>query len=184
MSSGSQLFEPTAETPFSTSEGPHWYAIQTRPRNEKMVARQLQYQGVMTFLPLDTQVHRWSDRRKLVQLPLFPGYAFVHVLLSPETRLRVLHTESVVSFVGIRGAGTPIPDEQIGDVQMLLANNVPFAPCPFIRLGQRVRIRGGSLDGMEGILVARNSDQSLVVSVELIQRSLAIRIDGYDLETI
>ena len=80
----------------------NWYAVQTRSRHEKMVARQLESQGFATFLPLTTQLRQWSDRRKLVELPLFPGYTFVRMVYQPEQRLRVLSTEGIVSFVGMQ----------------------------------------------------------------------------------
>ncbi len=161
-----------------------WYAIQTRPRHEKKAAAELQNKGVVTFLPLYTEIHRWSDRRKLVEMPLFPCYAFIHMVPSDEVTLRVLRTTGVLGFVGIRGQGLPIPDNQIEDVRKLLACRVPFSPYPFLRAGQRVRIRGGSLDGIEGVLVARKGDRSFIISVELIQRSLAIRIEGFDVEAL
>ena len=162
----------------------NWYAIQTRSRHEKQVARQMEWQGILTFLPLTTQLHRWSDRRKLVQVPLFPGYAFVHVPSAPEERLRVLRTEGVLRFVGTRGQGTPIPKAQIEDIKTVLSSNVPCASHPYLMVGKRVRIRGGSLDGVEGILVSQSEGRKLVISVEPIQRSLSIHIQGYDLERV
>lgn len=160
------------------------YALRTYPRHEKKVAAQLVNKGLTTFLPLLSQTHRWSDRRKVVQVPLFPGYAFVRIVATAEACLPVLRTAGVVSFVGISGRGIPIPDKQIEDIQTVLAHNVPCVLYPFLRAGQRVRIRGGCLDGIEGVLVARNSDRSLVMSVEPILQSLAIRIEGYDVEII
>lgn len=168
----------------SALEQLQWYAIQTYSRHEKKVATQVQEKGIYTFLPLVTQVHRWSDRRKIVQVPLFRGYVFVQIVCSAEIRLCVLQTAGVARFVGIQGRGIPIPDKQIESIRTLLEQDVPFAPYPFLRVGQRVRIRGGSLDGIEGILVAKNSDRSLVVSVDLIRRSLAIRVAGYDVEAV
>jgi transcription antitermination factor NusG len=148
-----------------------------------MVATQLAGSGVNTFLPLVTHVHRWSDRRKAVQLPLFPGYAFVRIIPSAEERVRVLRVDGVVSFVGVQGEGTPIADAEIEDIHRLL-KNVPCTSYPFLKVGQRVRIRGGCLDGIEGILVARNNSRSLVISVEPIQQSLAIRIDEYEIQPL
>jgi transcription antitermination factor NusG len=78
--------------------------------------------------------------------------------------------------------GVPIPEEQIQAVQAILKDKVPFVPHPFLSVGQKVRIRGGSLDGLQGVLVSLNGDRSLIVSVETIQRSIAIRIAGYQLE--
>ena len=164
--------------------GTKWYAVQTRSRHEKMVARQLERQGFATFLPLTSQLRQWSDRRKLVELPLFPGYAFLQMVYEPEERLRVLGTEGIVSFVGVHGQGMPIPDKQIEHIQTLLAANVPFESYPFLKVGQRVRIRSGSLNGTEGILVGQEGDRMLVISVELIQRSVSIRLQGYEVEPI
>jgi transcription antitermination factor NusG len=162
----------------------NWYAIQTRSRHEKMVAQQLQSQGIITFLPLSSEMREWSDRQKLVEFPLFPGYAFVRLVYGPEERLRVLRTEGVVNFVGTGGQGIAIPDKQIEHVQTLLANKVPFESYPFLKAGQRVRIRGGALNGTEGILVRQDADRMLVISVELIQRSLSIRLQGYEVEAV
>jgi transcription antitermination factor NusG len=186
MSCPQQPWEPALALPVSAPAAgePRWYAIQTRARHEKMVTLRLQDKGVTTFLPQVTQIHRWSDRRKLVQLPLFPCYAFVHVAPSVRTRLAVLETSGLIGFVGIHGVGIPIPDKEIEDIKTLLAHDGDCAPYSFLKLGRRVRIRGGCFDGVEGILVAKKSDRSLVVSIDLIQRSVAIRIDGYDVEEI
>jgi transcription antitermination factor NusG len=162
----------------------NWYAVQTRSRHEKMVARQLERLGFATFLPLTSQVRQWSDRRKLVEMPLFPGYAFLRMVYQPEERLRVLGTEGIVSFVGMHGQGMPIPDKQIEYIQTLLSAKVPLESYPFLKVGQRVKIRSGSLNGTEGILVGQESDRMLVISVELIQRSVSIRLQGYEVEPV
>jgi transcription termination/antitermination protein NusG len=162
----------------------HWYALYTRARHEKAVAALLQQKGMTVFLPLFSRVHRWSDRSKTVQVSLFPGYTFVRVIATPESCVRVLQTPGVVGFVGTGRRGVPIPDKQIADVQTVLAQNIPCAIFPFLRVGQRVRIRGGCLDGIEGLLVAFKGDRSLVISVDSILQSLAIRIEGYDIEIL
>ena len=159
-----------------------WYAIQTRQQFEKKADWQLRRKGIETFLPLLRQVHQWSDRRKLVEIPLFAGYEFVHLQLSAETRLRVLETPGVFGFVGFQRGATPIPAGQIEALQRLLRNDANCTIRPFLRNGQRVRIRGGALDGVEGIL--QENDKNLVISIECIQRSIAIRIEGYDLEAV
>ncbi|MBI3669125.1 MAG: UpxY family transcription antiterminator [Acidobacteria bacterium] len=161
-----------------------WYALRTYPRHEKKVHAQLRQKGVTTFLPLVSEVHRWSDRKKTIQIPLFPGYAFVRLEATVHNRLYVLRTAGVVGFVGNGGTGLPIPDNQIEDIQKVLAHNIPCVLYPFLRVGQRVRIHSGCLEGLEGILVTCNSDRSLVVSVEAIHQSLAIRIEGYDVEIL
>jgi transcription antitermination factor NusG len=98
--------------------------------------------------------------------------------------LIVLRTEGVIGFVGVRGEGTPVRDAEIESVRLLLSRGVPFAAYPFLKIGQRVRIRGGSLDGVEGVIVGDKGDRKLVISVELIQRSVAITVEGYDLEPV
>ena len=166
------------------TEAAQWYAIRTRSRHEKMVADQLERQGIEGYLPLVKRTHKWSDRMKEVELPLFSGYHFVRVVLSSRDRLRVLQTHGVAGFVGVNGCGTAIPDSQIQDIKTLLSSKVAFEEKPFLRIGQRVRVRGGALDGVEGILSAQNDDRSLVISLEPIQRSLCVRIQGYTVEPI
>ena len=159
-----------------------WYAVQTRPRFEKKIASQLQEKGIEVFLPLISAKHQWSDRKQLVHTPLFPSYVFVRIDALLDTRVSVLRTNGVHGFVGLRGTGTAIPDDEIYAVQTLMERRVSFAPHPFLRVGQRVRVRGGSLDGIQGILTAVNGDESLVLSVDLIERSLVMRITGFDVE--
>ena len=161
-----------------------WYAVRTRSRHEKLVARQLENQGIESFLPVVTQTHKWSDRRKQVETPLFSGYAFLRMIHSSEERVRVLRTQGVVNFVGIHGTGTPIPDHQIDDVKTLVASRIPYEERPFLHIGQRVRVLGGALDGIQGILVAENGDRSLVISVDPIHRSLCVRVAGYDVQAV
>jgi transcriptional antiterminator NusG len=159
-----------------------WYAIHTVARHEKRVAQQLQENGVLTILPLMQQIRQWSDRRAKTEVPLFSCYAFVRTVRTVEERLKVLRTPGVLGFVGSERIGTPIPDEEIENLQTAIREKIAFAVHPFLKVGKRVRIRGGSLDGMEGILVGHAGDKRLVVSVELLQRSVAIRVEGYDVE--
>jgi len=177
---------PTISAPpaSAVASQPHWYAIHIRAKHEKHVAKHLQHLGIPTFLPLVNEVHRWSDRSKTVQVPLFSCYAFVNLPPVLELRAKVILTEGVLRFVGSRGEGTPIPDTEIENVRTLLESAARYSACPFLNVGQRVRVRGGALDGIEGILVARNSSRTLVISVEPIQRSLAVSLDDYHVEAI
>jgi transcription antitermination factor NusG len=161
-----------------------WYAVQTMARHEKRVAAQFEEKHVCTFLPLLGQIHRWSDRRVKVEVPMFSCYAFVRMVQTVEERLKVLRTPGVLGFVGSERQGTSIPDEQIESLRKAISENIPCFPHPFVSVGKRVRIRGGSLDGIEGILVRQGGDQSLVVSVELLHRSVSIRVEGYDIELV
>lgn len=161
-----------------------WFAIQSRPRHEKKVNSSLIDRGISSFLPLHREKRRWSDRQKWIELPLFSQYLFVRVPGSAESRVQVLQTPGVVQFVGAPGRGTPIPDEQIESLQSIVAHRIPLMPHEFVQVGERVRIRGGALDGIEGVLSAVRSDRSLVISVDLVQKSVAIRIDGFEVERV
>ena len=181
--SGVAVCQPTPD-PAGMIGSSRWYAIHTRARHEKTVLMRLQQQGITAFLPTITEVRRWSDRRKCVEFPLFSCYAFVHLPWVPELRAKVVRTDGVLGFVGFGSGAIPIPDVEIQNIRTLLHSMVPYTPYPFLKIGQRVRIRGGALDGVEGILLARNGSNSLVISVEPIQRSLAFRIDGYSVEAV
>jgi len=162
-----------------------WYAVMTRARHEKAVEYRLRDRGVTTFLPTVTEIHRWKDRKKEVELPLFGCYLFVKVMPTNEDRQRVLSTDSVLGLIGnTQGLGTAIPDEQIDAVRILVTHKLPWSSHPFLKIGQRVRIRSGALEGIEGILQARKGDRKLIISVDAMQRSLAIQVEGYDLESI
>jgi transcription antitermination factor NusG len=162
----------------------NWYAIHTMAKHEKWIARQLEEKRILTFLPLVLEVHRWSDRRVIVEVPLFGCYAFVRIPLRSEERLKVLRIPGVLGFVGSDRQGTPIPDIQIENLRAAIREKIPCAAHPFISVGQRVRIRGGSLDGIEGIFIREGGEQTVVVSVELLQRSVAIRVEGYGIEAV
>lgn len=148
------------------------------------MADEIHRKGICAFLPLVTRVNRWSDRNQEVALPLFPGYVFVYTTPDAEARVSVLRTNGVAHFVGSQGRGTPIPDKQIDNIRIILDQKIPFEPYPYLEVNQRVRIRGGALEGVEGVLVAKNADHSLLVSIDLIQRSVLVRVTGYELEKV
>jgi transcription antitermination factor NusG len=164
-------------------QGEQWYSIQTRYRFERKVTNQPQRKGLHTFLPLLQEFHHWSDRRQPVYIPLFSGYTFVRFDLSAGVRMELLHTEGVMGVISVRGVATPIPAKQIDDLQQLLSQKVPCSLHAFLKAGQKVRIRGGCLDGLEGIL-EECGEKSLVISIDSIQRAVAITIEGYELEMI
>jgi transcription antitermination factor NusG len=161
-----------------------WYAIRTRSRHEKVATRELEVQGIPVFLPLATSVRQWSDRKTKVEMPLFPGYAFVRVDFLSSDRVRVLQATGVVSFVGPKPAEAAIPEEQIESIRTILLRKIPVEEHPFLTLGQRIRVRSGSLNGVEGILVAVKGMRTLVISVEPIQRSVSINLEDYEVETV
>jgi transcription antitermination factor NusG len=169
---------------FLANQELRWYALHTRARHERMVEHRLREHGMETFLPVVQEVHRWSDRKKKVEVPLFGCYVFVHCALLPEDRTVVHRIDSVFGFVGARGVGLPIPDEQIESVRTVLGQAAIWRSHPFLKAGQRVRVRGGALDGIEGVFLSENGDHSLIISIDAIQRSMAVRIDGYDIEPL
>lgn len=160
-----------------------WFTVQTRYRFEKKVSAQLSSKGMEVFLPLRKENRAWSDRTKEVTIPLFPGYAFVRSDRSVVRRLQVLQTAGVMGFVSFAGTAAIVPLKQIEDLQLLLAKDVPFSLYPFVQVGRRVRISGGSLHGIEGLLTKREQG-NLVISIESIRRSLAVEIQGYEVEMI
>jgi transcription antitermination factor NusG len=162
---------------------PQWFAVQTRYRFEKRVVAQLNRKSCEVYLPLLIEHHSWSDRRKVVTVPLFPGYAFVHIDQSHDARRAVLQTAGLIGFVSFGGMVVAVPPKQIEDLQLLLQEKGLFSLHPFVHAGQRVRIRGGCLHGLEGVLV-QHEKSKLLISIESIQRSLAIEIQGYELELI
>jgi transcription termination/antitermination protein NusG len=162
----------------------NWYAVHTRARHESAVALRLRERGVTVFLPTVTEVHRWNDRRKIVKLPLFSCYLFVRLMPNNEERQRVLRTDSVLGLVGTQAVGTPIPNEQIEAVRILVEHELPSCSHPFLKAGQRVRIRGGALEGLEGIFLSHHGERKLIISVDAMQRSLAIQVEGYEVEAI
>jgi len=157
--------------------------VQTRYRFEKRVVAQLTHKSCEVYLPLLTEHHTWSDRDKVVTVPLFPGYAFVHIDQSREARQSVLQTVGLVGFVSFGGIVMPVPPKQIEDLQLLLQEKGLFSLHPFVHTGQRMRIRGGCLHGLEGVLLQHEKGK-LLISIESIQRSLAVEIQGYELELV
>jgi len=155
-----------------------WYAVNTRSRHEKYVSRQLQGKFIEVFLPACTSLHRWNDRTAIVSQPLFPGYVFVRI--SASDRMQVLSVPGVVSFAGPRGRLCPIPNEELAALRVCLERRVRIEPHPYLVVGRRVRIRHGSLADLEGILVRKKGLFRLVLSVNLITRSVAAEVDASD----
>ncbi|MGH9680677.1 MAG: transcription termination/antitermination protein NusG, partial [Candidatus Acidiferrales bacterium] len=182
MNTYASIYSDSLVRPVEIIPDGSWYAIQTFPRHEKAVATRLAMDGIECLLPLTVEERKWSDRRKRVSVPLFPGYIFLQLFDYDLERLDVLHRPGVVRFVGNRRETMSIPFEEIQGIRRLMENKISCRPHPFLAEGQRVRVRTGALEGLEGILVRVNENESVVLSVRLIQRSLAIRVEGYDLE--
>jgi transcription antitermination factor NusG len=161
---------------------PRWYAAYTRSRHEKSVADMLQRKQINTFLPIYETMRRWRNGDHRVQLPLFPGYAFVHIAL--RDRLDVLKVPGVVRLVGFDGMPTALEDEEVESLRQALSAGVKAAPHPYLTVGRRVRITSGPLASQEGILVRRKGSLRVVLSVDLIQRSILVDVDASSLEAV
>jgi transcription antitermination factor NusG len=136
---------------------------------------------IHSFLPLYWSVRRWKDRRIQLDLPLFPGYVFVHMALGD--RLQVLNC-LVVQLVSVGGKPAALPDAEIEALRNGLAGNLRAEPHPYLTVGRRVRIRAGSVAGLEGILLRRKQKFRVVLSIQLIQRSVDIEVDVADIEPV
>jgi transcription antitermination factor NusG len=159
-----------------------WYAVLTRSRQEKTAASMLQSQSIDIFLPLYQDERRWSDRKKRISVPLFPGYLFVQIVASSTARFRVLKVPGIVEFVGNREGPLPIPQTDIEAVRAVISRGVECALHPFLKAGDRVRVVRGALAGVEGNLSRRGVQSRLVVSVEMLQRSVSVIVDEADVE--
>lgn len=166
----------------SVADSQHWYAIHTRAKHEKRVAAELQERGIETFIPVSREVRNWSDRSKILEVPLFPCYAFVSVAITHRVQASVLQHPSVLRWVGFQGRPSPIPEEEIFAIRAVLRSGVAVGPHAFVNFGDRVRIRGGALDGVEGILIGNEDERKLIVSVEIVGKSVAISLRDYELQ--
>ena len=139
---------------------------------------------IVTFLPLKSEVRQWSDRKCTVTTPLFSGYLFVRMNVAQDSRLRILKTPGIVGFVGNNAGPLPIPNQQIEDIRRLLESGIDYTVGPLLKEGDRVKVIRGSLSGMEGTLVRTNSETRLILSVDLVKRSLSIDVSRHDVERI
>jgi transcription antitermination factor NusG len=159
-----------------------WYAAYTCANHEKRVSEQLGVREVEHFLPLYSSVRRWKDRRVMLDLPLFPGYVFVRMAM--RDRLQVQTVPGVARLVGFNKTPAALPDDEIDALRTSLGDAVRAEPHPYLTAGRRVRMRTGPLAGMEGVLLRRKGGFRLVISIDLIQRSVAVDADMADVEPI
>ena len=161
---------------------PRWYAVYTRSRHEKFVASELAGKAVETFLPLFETVRRWKNGNHLLHLPLFPSYVFVRIVLAE--RLDVLKVPGVVRLVGFNSTPTPLAEGEVEGLRRALSEGVRAEPYSCLSTGRRVRITTGPLTGRVGILVRRKGSLRMVLSSELMQRSILLDIDALAVEPI
>jgi transcription antitermination factor NusG len=170
---------PALSVAYAEGGVPKWYAAYTSANHEKRVAQELGWRSVESYLPLYGSVRRWKDRRVRLEMPLFPGYVFVKMAL--RERLRVLQVPGVARLVGFEGQAAPVPDEDIEAIRTCLAGGHPLLPHPYLERGQRVRVVSGPLAGLTGVVVRRKKQTRLVISFDLLMRSVAVEVEGEEI---
>lgn len=174
----------SARSPQSGSSAParNWFAAYTAARHEKMVARHLGGRHIESFLPLYTSVRRWKNGCRLpIDKPLFPGYIFVHI--ERRESVKVLQVPGVVSIVSAGREPLPLPGAEIESLRSALPL-LRVEPHPYLVVGEKVQITGGSLAGMIGVLVRKKNDLRVVLTLDLIQQSVAVEIDADQIEPL
>ncbi|HEV2495931.1 MAG TPA: UpxY family transcription antiterminator [Terriglobia bacterium] len=174
--------QDTSLDPVEAVLEPAWYAIHTSHQHEKSVSSLLTQKGFDVFLPLYRAAHRWKDRTQQVSLPLFPGYLFLHGGF--DRRLAVLTTPGIHGLVSFGQRPAPIPQSEIDAVRRMVAGNAHCEPHPFLKCGDWIRVKSGPLVGLEGILVRKKNLFRLVLSVELLQQSVAVEVDAHLVERV
>ena len=169
---------PVAELAIRNS----WYALYTRHQHEKTVHQVLTGKGFESFLPLYTTAHQWKDRVKRVSLPLFPCYVFVRGPLVHW--LPILSTPGVHSVVGCAGQPASISSNEIDAIRTVIESPMSVEPHPFLKCGDRVRVTAGPLRGLEGLLVRKKNWCKLLLSIEMLQRSVAVEVDASMVERV
>lgn len=157
------------------SQGIRWYALTVRHQHERQTERVLQAQGWETLVPMYRTRRQWSDRVKEIELPLFSGYVFCRFPLGD--RARVEDMPGVAQIVKFSGLAAALSDREIEEIRKMAASGVKLSPWPFLRAGDRVRVERGPLRGLEGTLLRDGAEARLVVSVEMLQRSIAAEVD-------
>ena len=163
---------------------PQWYAVRTRSNFEKTIAAELVRKGLDSYLPTLREVHQWSQRKKILDLPLFPGYVFARFVDTPEQRVRVLRTQGAVRILGSSAQIEPVPDFELEAVRRLLESAVPCLRHPFLREGDWVRVKRGPLTDLEGLFVRAKGPGRLLLSISMLSQSVATEIDAHDVEVL
>ncbi|MGA2261503.1 MAG: UpxY family transcription antiterminator [Acidobacteriota bacterium] len=179
---GLELLSPSIMS--SIERLPAWYALYTRSRFEKKLMSELSDRSIEVFLPMREVLSRWKDRKKIIWIPLFPGYIFVHQVDTPANRYRVLNVPGAVRFVGFNSQTVPIPQEQIDGVRRFLEANLAVDPYPYMTIGRRVEVIAGPLKGIQGKLVQKKGRFRFVIQVDLIRQAVSVEIDASDVRPI
>jgi transcription antitermination factor NusG len=160
----------------SVEHSHRWFAVHTRYQHEKLVAATLQALGLEVFLPTYDAVHYWSDRKKQITLPLFPGYLFFADAI--DRRIQILSTPGVSTIVKTGSMAAEIPHDEISAIRRVVESKLRVEPHPFLSNGDRVRINAGPLTGLEGIVSRKKDEVRLVLSIQILGQSAAVEIDG------
>ena len=163
------------ELPEMAKSSVPWYALQVWVRKEGLIATQLESQGFECFLPKYKSLREWSDRTKEVEQPLFPGYVFCR--FDYTQRRPIVVTPGVLQVVGCGRTPLAVEDREIEAIQTAMASGIATQPWPYLEVGERVRIHSGKLSGLEGILINFKGNHRVVLSVSLLQRSVALEVD-------
>jgi transcription antitermination factor NusG len=163
------------QEPFFATADDAWYALRVKPRHEKSTAGFLRNKGYTEFLPLYTSTRRWSDRIQKVEMPLFPGYLFCRFDFGD--RLPILKTPGVLHIVGMGQLAHPVHEHEITALQAVVKSGLLMQPWPFLKVGQRVIIQDGPLRNVEGLVADIRDQRHLIVSITLLQRSVAVCIE-------
>lgn len=158
--------------------GDDWYVAMTQPRHEKAVAHRLPVSGVECFLPIYDVVRRWKDRKKVVQLPLFPGYVFAR--FAAHKKLAVISDPGVLGIISFGGEFASVSDSQVSALRISVERRLRMEPYPYLRAGSRVRISNGAFAGVEGTLIKSKNRYTFILSIDLIQRSVRVEIEAPD----
>ena len=152
-----------------------WYALQVRSRKENYVAAHILGQGFECLLPTYKSIRQWSDRKKELEQPLFPGYLFCR--FDFQARRPLITIPGVLQILGNGRIGIPVSDDEISALRLAVTSGMPKQPWPYLEVGQRVRVNYGTLTGLEGILVNVKGNHRVILSVTLLQRSVAMEVD-------
>lgn len=159
-----------------------WYAANTCARHEKRVADRLAARCVEFFLPLSGSRHRWNDRIRWVEQPLLPGYLFIHI--SPRDKLLALEVPGVVRLLSFQGSPVALPDHEIQQIRSAVHAKVRMDPYPYLKVGSHVRVKRGPLEGAEGYVLREKGEFRVVISLEMLLRSIAVEMDASDVEAL
>lgn len=168
----------------SKATQPSWYALHTRYKQERKVGNDIVSAGFESFVPTTRQVHRWTDRDKYVDVPLFPCYVFVHIAISYAAYSRMLSIPGVLRWVGIGSKPSAISEVEVDGIKKVLTSKVAFSNHPFPAVGQRVRVRGGCLDGLEGLVLSTKGAGKLLITIGAVQQAISISLIGYSVEPV